>query len=137
MQITSFDDLKTAGLAEPEPQRLLILLLRADPGPDGKAVTRKGVTRGRGTLTPVMATDLELTPRLNLAAIIEEADSLGEPWQLMMVSSLGGRNGHMPTTEDAGGYLEGMVQAVREGHDLSRYAVFDRAGSPVKLQAED
>lgn len=136
MQIKHFDDLKAAGLAQPEPQRLLILLLHAEAAADGKAVTRKGVTTGRGTLTPVMATDLELTPELDLATIVEEADSLGKPWQMMLVSSLAGRPGQPPTSEQASGYLEQMAEAVVTGGDLGRYAVFDRTGSPVKLQAD-
>lgn len=134
MQINHFDDLKTAGLLQPEPQRLLIVLLRAEAAADGKAVTQKGVTRGYGTLTPVMATDLALTEELNLATIIEEADSLGEPWQMMLVSSLAGQPGRPPTTEQAGPYLEKMAEAVFTGGDLGAYVAFDRAGSPVRLQ---
>ncbi len=136
MQINHFDDLKDAGLAQGEPQRLLIVLLRAEPAAGGNAVTRKGITKGRGTLTPVMATDLELTPELTFTAIVEEADSVGEPWQMMLVSSLAGGQGRSPTSEEASGPLQRMADAVATGGDISQYAAFDRAGSPVRLQAE-
>lgn len=135
IEIKHFDDLKTAGLAEPEPQRLLLVLLRAEPEEEG-TTSANDVTRGRGTLTPVAATDKELTPELDLAAIVEEADSLDQPWQLMLVSSLAGRAGAMPNSEQASPHLEAMVEAVMTGGDLSRYAAFDRAGSPVRLTAE-
>ncbi|MCH8504489.1 MAG: hypothetical protein LAT50_09220 [Ectothiorhodospiraceae bacterium] len=135
MQIKSFDDLKTAGLAQPTPQRLLLVLLRAEAEADDDAGLGSGndVVRGSGTLTPVMATDIELTPDTRLDVIAEEADSLGHPWDLVLVSSLSSRSGGLATSEEAAPYLQQMAEAVIQGEDLSRYAVFDRAGSPVRL----
>ena len=134
MRIESFDDLLRVGLQQPDPQRLLLVLLRAEPdeapeyGKDGEAI------EGGGALTPVMATDRELTEDLRLDVLVEEADQSGHPWDLILVSSLSAPGGRLPTPEEAEPYLQQMAEAVESGADLSRYAVFDRAGSPVRLQ---
>jgi len=133
MEIRSFDDLLAAGLAEARAQRLLLVLLQARPRDDGSAGFGRDEVEGTGTLTPVMATDLELSPGLRLDALVGQADSLGHAWDLIMVSSLSAPDGHMPTSEDAESPLQRMAQAVLSGADLSGYAVFDRAGRPVHL----
>lgn len=131
--IRSFDDLLRIGLEQGTPQRLLLVLLRAEPDGDSTE-PEKGVIQGRGALTPVMATDIELTAQVRLHVLAEEADSLGHSWDLLLVSSLSGRDGQLAASEEAETYLQAMAEAVTRGEDLSRYAVFDRAGSPVVLQ---
>ncbi|RLK48756.1 hypothetical protein DFR31_1867 [Alkalispirillum mobile] len=134
MQIKSFDDLKTAGLQQENPQRLLMVLLRAEPDDDTRPSADEKVIEGSGHLVPVMATDRELTPELRLDVLAEEADKVGQPWDLILVSSLSAE-GRLPSSEEAEPYLKKMAEAVEHGADLSGYAVFDRAGSPVRLQS--
>lgn len=134
-RIASFDDLKEVGLAQPEPQRLLLVLLKAEPMEGDGEADADDVIRGSGVLHPVMATDRKLTEDLRLDALVEEADQTGVPWDLVMVSSLSTSGGSLPTSEQAEPYLKQMAEAIEMGADLSRYAVFDRAGSPVELQA--
>lgn len=134
-RIASFDDLKEVGLAQTDPQRLLIVLLKAEPMEGSGEADADDVIRGSGVLHPVMATDRELSEDLRLDALVEEADQAGVPWDLMLVSSLSTRGGSLPTSEEAEPYLKQMAEAVEMGADLSRYAVFDRAGSPVELHA--
>lgn len=135
IRISSFDDLKRTGLEQGEPQRLLLVLLRAEP--DQEAIDHNGgeAIEGGGTLRPVMATDRELDQDLRLDVLVEEADQSGISWDLILVSSLSAAGGRLPTSEEAEPYLKQMAEAVELGTDLSRYAVFDRAGSPVKLQS--
>ncbi len=134
--IRSFDDLVRTGLAQGTPQRLLLVLLRAEPEGDAQE-PEKDVIHGHGALSPVMATDIELTDQVRLDVLAEEADSLGHPWDLLLVSSLSGKGGRLATSEEAAPYLQEMAEAVMRGRDLSRYAVFDRSGSPVVLQIEE
>ncbi|ABI56351.1 hypothetical protein ACN2MM_05630 [Alkalilimnicola ehrlichii MLHE-1] len=133
MQIKSFDDLKTVGLEQDSPQLLLLVLLRAEPEDDTAPPEGTEVIEGRGHLVPVMATDRELTADLRLDVLVEEADKVGQPWDLIMVSSLSAQDGRLPTSDEAEPYLKQMAEAVENGADLSGYAVFDRAGSPVRL----
>ncbi|HSR62117.1 MAG TPA: hypothetical protein VLN56_01775, partial [Gammaproteobacteria bacterium] len=73
MQLNSFDDLIAAGLKEPDPQLLLLVLLRAVPDSVEENLNRDGDSEGSGTLMPVMATDLALTGEVRLESIVEEA----------------------------------------------------------------
>lgn len=136
MRIGSFDELKEAGLQQGEPQRLLLVLLKADAESGDGTPDDKDVIKGSGYLRPVMATDRELNEELRLDALVEEADQSGLSWDLIMVSSLSASGGRLPTSEEAEPYLKQMAEAVEMGADLSRYAVFDRAGSPVQLQTQ-
>lgn len=136
MQLNSFDDLIAAGLKEPDPQLLLLVLLRAVPDSVEENLNRDGDSEGSGTLLPVMATDLALTGEVRLDSIVEEADSLGQPWDLIMVSSLSAGNGRLPDSAEAEPYLQQMAEAIQTGTDLSRYVVFNRAGCPVSLQTQ-
>ncbi|MCK8515819.1 hypothetical protein M0534_05710 [Methylonatrum kenyense] len=131
MEIESFDDLRDAALRETCPQRLLVVLLRAEE--DAEADMTEEAIQGRGTLTPVMATDLEITENLRLDALAEEADGLGHQWDLLLMSVLQGNPGQPLTSEQAGPYIKQMVESVMSGTGLDRYAVFDRAGCPVRL----
>ena len=135
IRIRSFDDLLEVGLLQPEPQRLLLVLLKAEPEEQPTHHNNGDAIEGGGLLRPVMATDRELTDALRLDALVEEADQSGLAWDLIMVSSLSAPGDQFPTSEQAEPYLRRMAEAVEEGADLSRYAVFDRAGSPVQLQA--
>ena len=135
IRIRSFDDLKEIGLQQPEPQRLLLVLLKAEPDEEATHHKDGEAIEGGGLLRPVMATDRELTEELRLDALVEEADQSGLTWDLIMVSSLSASEGRLPTEEEAEPYLKQMAEAVEMGADLSRYAVFDRAGSPVQLQS--
>jgi hypothetical protein len=135
MQIKSFDDLKTVGLQQDSPQLLLLVLLRAEPEDDAAPPEGTEVIEGRGHLVPVMATDRELTSDLRLDVLVEEADRVGQAWDLIMVSSLSSDGGRLPTSEQAEPYLKQMAETVESGGDLSGYAVFDRAGSPVRLES--
>ena len=131
--INHFDDLKAIGLRQPGAQRLLLVLLRAEP--EGEATFHDGgeAISGAGTLQPVMATDRELDNDLRLDALIEEADQSGLTLDLIMLSSLSSPDGSLPDSEAAEPYLKQMADAVETGQDLSGYAVFDRAGCPVSL----
>ena len=134
-RISSFDELKEMGLAQNEPQRLLFVLLAAEPE-EGSTAVGEDAVQGSGTIQPVMATDRELTEDLRLDALVEEADQSGLQWDLIMVSALSSHDGTLPSSEDAEPYIKQMAEAVEKGSDLSSYAVFDRAGSPVQLQAQ-
>lgn len=134
IRIQSFGDLLEVGLQQAEPQRLLLVLLKAEPEEEATHHNNGEAIEGGGLLRPVMATDRELTEELRLDALVEEADQSGLSWDLIMVSSLSASGGRLPTEEEAEPYLKQMAEAVEMGADLSRYAVFDRAGSPVQLQ---
>jgi hypothetical protein len=127
MDENDFDDLIAEGLREGVPQRLLLVLL------DAEIATGDGPDETSGTLTPVMVNDVELTPEVTLEALLEEADSVGQPWNMVMVSTLAGDGGAMPGSDEAKPHLEKMAADVIQGRDLGPYAIFDREGNRLAV----
>ena len=129
MDDNDFDDLIAEGLSEGVPQRLLLVLL------DAEIATGEGPEETTGTLTPVMVNDVELASEVTLEALLEEADSVGQPWNMVMVSTLAGEGGAMPSSDDAKPHLEKMAGDVLQGRDLAGYAIFDREGNRLAVSA--
>lgn len=129
----SFDELVAAGVAADHEQRLLVLLIRAHPDEPDNADESDDPLAGAGMLEPVAGTDLALTEQIPLASLVAEADALEYPWDLLMVASVTGEDGTMPTSEAVQPDLQAMVDAVQGGQDLSGYGLFDRDGMPVEV----
>lgn len=127
MDGTDFDDLIAEGVDSGVAQRLLLVLLRID------VATENGSDETSGTLTPVMVNDIELAPEVGFAALAEEADSVGQPWDMVLVSTLTAQDGRMPERDAATPHLEKMAGDVVQGRDLSPYAAFDRNGNRLVL----
>ncbi len=121
------DDLLAEGLRSGVPQRLLLVLLRVEISEGDKS------SETSGTLTPVMVNDVELTSEINLTTLLEEADSVGHSWNMMMVSTLSSVGGALPGSDEAKSHLERMASDVLQGRDLSAYAIFDRDGTRLEV----
>jgi hypothetical protein len=65
--------------------------------------------------------------------LVGESERMEQDWQIVLVACLSGRNGAMPSSEDATQPLNMMLQAVEKGSDLSSYMTFDRDGTPVQF----
>lgn len=124
MAKTEFDDLIATALGEGEGARLLLLLLRADRTEGGGVAP----AAASGTLTPWLANDIELTPQVSWASVLRDVESLGQSWDMAMVSVLTDPTGRTPSGDAAEPYLKKMADDVIRGRDLSGYALFDRAG---------
>jgi hypothetical protein len=122
-----FDDLIAEGLRSGVPQRLLLVLLRVEFSEEDKP------SESGGTLTPVLVNDLELTPEISCTTLMEEADSVGLSWNMMMVSTLSSTSGALPGSEEAKPHLEKMAGDVLQGRDLAAYAIFDRDGTRLEV----
>ena len=132
--IDSFEGLVAQACAEPEPTKLLVVLVGVEPifhqQADGTAVPAEG----EGSLTPMMVRDLALTPDLTLADVVEAADAPRQPWQFLMLAVLPGREGRAPTTQECDPHLKRMAKAILTGGDISRFAWFNRAGEPIYIE---
>lgn len=132
--IETFDDLVAAAAAEPEPSKLLVVLVRAEPvhhrQPDGTAVAAEN----EGNLTPMMVRDLPLNPELRLDDVIAAADETRQPWQFLLLAILAGRDGRAPGRDECDIHLKRMAKAILTGGDLSRFACFDRQGRPIFIE---
>jgi hypothetical protein len=123
MYDNDFDALIAEGLRSEDYQRLLLVLLKVD------ASDQMDIGKSQGTLTPVMVNDIELTPKISHKALLEEIDSVGPQWDMVMVSTVSNVSGATPSGDGANPLLEKMAGDVLQGRDLTGYAIFDRDGT--------
>lgn len=133
-QIETFDDLVAMAADEPEPAKLLVVLVGVEPvfhrRPDGTEIPADN----EGSLTPMMVRDLPLSPDLRLDDVIAAADETAQPWRFLMLAVLAGRDGRAPGHDECDTHLKRMAKAILTGGDLSRFACFDREGQPIRIE---
>lgn len=133
MDITSFDDLLVAARRQPEPQRLLFVLTRAERPEHATPAQLAAFEAGEGgALAPAAAVDRDPAELDRYATLAAEADQVCPGWVLAFAAGLSGLQGRPPSDAEAGAALERMVEDVRRGH-LGHLLAFDRQGRPVRL----
>jgi hypothetical protein len=86
-----------------------------------------------GELTPVMTLEKPLDELSNFKDLVAESELMKKDWQLVSIGIMSGRNGVMPTSEEALKSLEIMMKTVETGGNLSKFMTFDRSGSPIQF----
>lgn len=134
INITSYESLLSAANQQPEPQRLLFIFLRASlPDDHGEADASRFHSGQGGALQPIMCVDKTLGELSTFSALVAEAERIEKDWQIVLVAGLAGKNGAVPSSDDAEEPLKMMLHAVENGGDLSKYMAFDREGVPVQF----
>ncbi|MTV37837.1 hypothetical protein [Duganella radicis] len=123
MHISTFEDLLSAAGAQAEPQTLLLAFARAEPEPD----TAPGA-QPRVTLVPTLCVDKAAAAVQSFGQLAGEADSMGQPWDVMLVTSLASEPRDASRVEQA---LRRMIQLVREGR-MTQLLAFDRDGELLR-----
>lgn len=124
MASNDFDALIETALGEGRGARLLLVLLESEAAAPGS---------GGGSLTPVLANDLEVTAEVSLQSVVAQADRVGLPWDMIMAAVLSDPTGKAPSSAAAEPFLKKMADDVMRSGDLSGYAVFDRAGERLVI----
>jgi len=134
INITSYESLLSAANQQPEPQRLLFVFLRASlPDDHGDEDASRFHSGQGGALQPIMCVDKTLGELSTFSALVAEAERIEKDWQIVLVAGLAGKNGAVPSSDDAEEPLKMMLHAVENGGDLSKYMAFDREGVPVQF----
>jgi hypothetical protein len=134
INITDYESLLLAAKNQSEPQRLLFVFLKASLPKDHKNEEAVRFYSGQGgQLQPIMCVDKTLSELGVFSDLVAESERMEQDWQIVLVACLSGRNGAMPSSEDATQPLNMMLQAVEKGSDLSSYMTFDRDGTPVQF----
>ena len=133
MTITSYNDLLAAARSQTQPQRILFAFARAEL-PDGAPAaqqTRFAEQRG-GALLPVMCVDKTLDQLGTFEDLVAESRHTGADWDIVFVSTLGGRDGKAPTTVEAEAPLNMMVTYIHTGQ-VERFLAFDKHGELLTI----
>ena len=80
-----------------------------------------------------MCVDKALNELSDFKALFDESQQMGAEWQMVLVTSMSGRGGVMPTPEEADQPLQMMVESIKGGM-ISNFLVFDRKGIPVQFE---
>lgn len=132
--LESFDALLQAARQQEEPQRLLFVFAERQLGDGATAAQRERFERGEGGhLQPRLCVDKTPDEVASFAALSTESERTGMQWDVVFVSTLSGRGGVMPTSEESDQPLRFMVNAIHGGH-IREMAVFDRSGQVLHMR---
>lgn len=132
-RLESFDDLLQAARQQDEPQRLLFVFAERELAADASAAQRAHFERGEGGhLQPRLCVDKSPDEIASFDALRAESEQTGMHWDVVFVSSLSGRAGVAPGSDDAEQPLRFMVNAINGGR-VRDMATFDRSGRVLRL----
>ncbi|MBL4575445.1 MAG: hypothetical protein JKY51_05000, partial [Opitutaceae bacterium] len=86
-----------------------------------------------GELEPIMCVDKNLNELGSFADLVTESESMRQEWQIVLIACLSGKNGIVPSSEEATQSLKRMVQTVESGGSLSNFLAFDKNGAPIQF----
>ncbi|MCF6282781.1 MAG: hypothetical protein L3J28_11345 [Candidatus Polarisedimenticolaceae bacterium] len=131
-QASHFEQLLTLAGQQSEPQRLLFVFLKAILPTEASAEDKGRFESVQGgQLKPMMCVDKELSELSTFDALVEESKGMGKDWQIVLIATLDGENGVVPTSKVAEEALDTMLKMVQGGGDLSNFMALDRDGDPV------
>ena len=112
----------------------LLLLLAVAELPEGASPEEKAAFDAGhgGALVPTLCVDKSPQDLRNFVDFSREAYALGQPWQMLFVSTLSGANGKPPAASAVDQALERMTTMLQAG-DLSRMLAFNTEGQAVQL----
>lgn len=131
--LSDFGDLLRAASSQHEPQRLMFVFARKQLADHATPTQRLRFECNEGAwLEPCLCVDKSPEEIVSFAALAAESERTGVEWDLVFVSSLSGRGGVAPNSDEAHQPLRFMVTAINEGR-VEDMAVFDRAGRPIRF----
>ena len=136
MSIAHFDDLIAEARRQPDPQRLLFVFTCVERPDDATAEQMAAFEAGHGgALVPLAMVDRSLDEIDSFAALRAEASQVLSEWSVVFVGALAGRHPVAPTSEQAEGPLNRMVEMIRTG-TVGSLAAFDSKGDAMLLHGE-
>lgn len=134
INITDYESLLSVARKQAEPQRLLFVFLKVSLPKNPEDEEEINFHSGQGgELEPVMCVDKTLDELGSFADLVTESESMEQNWQIVLVACLSGRNGIVPTSDEATQSLKMMVQTVETGGNLSNFLAFDKKGDPIQF----
>lgn len=80
-----------------------------------------------------MYVDKTLPELSTFSALVTESQQMGQQWQIVFVAALGGKNGALPSSEEAQATLDMMAKSVQMGA-VSNFLAYDRDGNLVSVK---
>ena len=101
MSISSFEDLLLGAAQQPDPQRMLFVFAEKGLPEDSPAgQVEKFRAESGGTLSPVVCVDKAVTDVNSFAALVQESETTGQHWDIVLVACLAGKKGSAPSASE-------------------------------------
>lgn len=131
--IINYDALLKAAAQQTEPQRLLFVFAQPElPDDHGKDEAERFHAGQGGALNPIMYVDKTLEELSTFSALVSESQQMKKQWQIVFVGALAGRNGQLPSSEEAQATLDIMAKSIQMGA-VSNFLAYDRDGNSVQF----
>ena len=133
--ITSYADLLSAAAQQLQPQRLLFVFTKAELPKDHNIFQKQQVeSQQGGELTAIMCVD-KLTEELgSFDDLVAESKYTGKEWDIVFISTMSGKLGVAPTSQEANRPLDSMIASIKNGN-IGNYLAFNQSGELLKFSA--
>lgn len=116
-----------------EPQRLLFVFAQPElPDEHSEAEAERFNAGQGGALNPIMYVDKTLDELSDFPALVKESQQMGRSWQIVFVAALAGKNGTLPSSDEAQEVMDMMAKSIQQGV-VSNFLAFDRDGLTVSF----
>lgn len=134
-RVEGFDDMITVAASEPQPHKLLTVLLRIDHAFRQDADGKTRPIEGEGELVPIAIKAHDIFHGLAFERLKADADGGAPGWGLMMTAVLPGEGPEPPDEKTVDDHLKRMAQIILSGGSLDRFLFLDRDGQPVTMES--
>lgn len=133
MHIHTYSDLISISKVQPEPQRLLFVLAKAEL-PEEATDEQKARFRNKegGYLAPVLCVDKLPSEVESFEIFVKESEQTGVDWDVVFIAAMSGYAGEAPQPEQAEQPLQMMVEQIKAGI-VANYVTLDREGHAIQL----
>ncbi len=133
MDITSYQDFIQMAKQQPEPQRLLFVLAKAQlPDQPTDAQKSQFEQQAGGNLEPVLCVDKLPEEVESFETLVEESKRTDIDWDIAFVCAMDGRGGHPASSDEATQPLEMMVQQIQAGM-IKHFLTINKQGELVQV----
>ena len=124
--MSQFENLTSMGKKEKQPQRMLFLFAKTT-----NMLGKETKDYQSGTIDSVMCVDKSLKELTTFEALVHEADQQTTNWNIILATSLSGKNNVEPTIEEIDKALHNMSNVFINGADLSQFVIMNREEETV------
>jgi len=136
MNATNFEDLVNQCLLSGFKHRMLYVFVRVSAMDEAARLEMGIEDEDAGFVQVLFDAHQSAEPGLKFEQVREVADAHSPDWTLCMVGIAKNSDASLPTEEQAQSFLADMRERVLAG-DIDDFAVLDRDGKPVTVDAED
>ncbi|MCL4410560.1 MAG: ribonucleotide reductase subunit alpha [Gammaproteobacteria bacterium] len=133
MHIHTYSDLISISKVQPEPQRLLFVLAKAElPEEPTEEQKARFTNKEGGYLEPVLCVDKLPSEVESFDSFVEESERTGVDWDVVFIAAMSGYAGEPPQPEQAEQPLQMMVEQIKAGMVVN-FVTLDRQGQAIQL----